>query len=100
MATEDGIRSVRSVRRIAVENRWSEDNVRWVKWAPWNRYRDAGDADGEAPERVLAEEPAVRREVSDPVYFKTRDQVPRDFQIRKEDAERFGYTKGCVECTS
>ena len=32
------------------------DCVNWVKWAPWNHHRDAGDADGEVSEGVPAEE--------------------------------------------
>ena len=29
-----------------------------------------------------------------------REAAPREFQIRHEDAERHGYTRGCPGCTS
>eukprot|EP00973_Karenia_brevis_P054002 7501358-Karenia_brevis.AAC.1 len=43
---KDGLRKVRRIRRIDVSKRWSMDNLSWVVWAPWGRYRDAEDADG------------------------------------------------------
>ena len=49
---------VRSIRRIPVEQRWSRDCVEWVQWVPWNRYRDAPDADGDLPEGVPAKREA------------------------------------------
>ena len=30
--------------------------MRWIKWAPWHKYRGAEDADGEVPEGVPVEE--------------------------------------------
>ena len=56
VVTEEGLEEARSVKRIPEENRWGEDNLSWVKWAPWRRYRDAVDADGDLPEGVPAEE--------------------------------------------
>ena len=34
---EGGMKAVRSVRRIPVEERWGEDCLNWVKNVPWNR---------------------------------------------------------------
>ena len=34
IVTVDGIVNVRSVRRIPLEKRWSEDCLNWVRWAP------------------------------------------------------------------
>ena len=34
------------------------------------------------------------------VIVRTREKVPRDFHIRKEDAEKHGYTRGCGGCSS
>ena len=39
-----------------METRWGEDCMDWAKWAPWNRYKEAEDADGDVPEGVPAEE--------------------------------------------
>ena len=50
VASEDKISTARSVRRIPVEERWSEDSVGWVKVVPCNRYRGDAEADGEVPE--------------------------------------------------
>ena len=103
MATKDGgLKSVRSVRRIPVEERWSEDSLDWVKKVPWNRGED-GEADGEIPEEKL-EEPGERREVDEGlkgvVFVNTREREPREFYISKEDAEKHGYTRGCGGCSS
>ena len=42
--------------RIPLEERWSEDCVKWIQWAPWHKYRGAQDAAGDVPEGVLEEE--------------------------------------------
>ena len=84
-----------------MEHRWGEDCVNWVKWAPWNRYKDARDADGDLPEGVPAEEKKRDQGSGNTVVFvQTREKAPRDFYIRKEDAEKHGYTRGCGGCSS
>ena len=40
VATPKGIEHVRSVRRVPFEHRWGDDNTSWVRWAPWNEYKD------------------------------------------------------------
>ena len=42
--------SARSVRRIPVEHRCGEDCLSWVDRVPWNRYKEALDADGDVLE--------------------------------------------------
>ena len=44
------ILSAMSVRRIPAEHRWGEDCLSWVDRVPWDRYKEALDADGEVPE--------------------------------------------------
>jgi hypothetical protein len=56
IGTRQGVDSARSVKRIPIEQRWGEDNVNWVQWAPWRRYKDAVEADGDLPEGVPVEE--------------------------------------------
>ena len=56
IGTRKGIESVRSAKRIPIEQGWGEDNVNWVQWAPWRRYKDAVEADGDLPEGVPAKE--------------------------------------------
>eukprot|EP00973_Karenia_brevis_P061036 8487532-Karenia_brevis.AAC.1 len=50
VSDKDGIRKVRTIRRIDVSKRWSLDSSSRVVRAPWRRYRDAEDADGDVPE--------------------------------------------------
>ena len=91
---------VRSIKRIPIEKRWGEDCVNWVQWAPWNRYKDAEDADGDIPEGVPIEEGAQIRVPDKVVYIETKSKVPRDFYIIKKDAEKHGITRGCAGCSS
>ena len=102
VATPEGILQVRSVKRIPVEQRWGNDCVDWVKWAPWHRYREAEDADGDVPEGVPAEERkvGVERESEGTVIIRTRESAPRDFFIQKKDGEKHGFTRGCPGCAS
>ena len=65
----------------------------------WNRYKDCEFADGEVPEEVKAE-PIPAPVVKGPVFIETRAKAPREFYIKKEDAEKHGYTKGCGGCSS
>jgi hypothetical protein len=67
VSTKEKVFAVRSVTRIPIESRWSRDNVDWVTRVPWNRYKDAEDADGELPEAVEPRE--VQRDVGDRVVF-------------------------------
>ena len=57
VADKDGkVQAIRSVRRLAVEERWGKDNRRWVKGVPWNRYKGDEYQDGEIPKGVEVEE--------------------------------------------
>ena len=52
IATTSGIKSVRSVRRIPVEARWTLDTLKWVKHVPWHKCDGDPAADGDLPEEV------------------------------------------------
>eukprot|EP00973_Karenia_brevis_P078738 10928487-Karenia_brevis.AAC.1 len=41
---------------MPIDLRWLIDSVKWVKLAPWRKYKDAEDADGDLPEGVSDEE--------------------------------------------
>ena len=80
LATREGITKSRSIKRIPEGLRWGEDCVRWVRWVPWNRYRDDEMADGDLPEEVPAEESGGAVPQGDRVvYIETKSRVPRDF---------------------
>ena len=106
VATPEGVKKVRSVRRVPMEDRWSEDSVKWVRHVPWHLYRDQVDADGDIPEEKAVQPKDIQHEAphglpQEPVIvLRTRKVPPRAFQIRKEDAEKHGYTRGCAGCSS
>ena len=100
VATEDGLKKVRSVRRIPVQERWGDDNLNWVKNVPWNKWKGDGDADGDIPEEKAVEPEAVVPRVPEVVFVNTREKEPREFYISKSDAEKHGYTRGCGGCSS
>jgi hypothetical protein len=39
VATPEGIRKARSVRRLPVQDRWSADSLLWVRHVPWHLYK-------------------------------------------------------------
>ena len=76
--------SVRSVRRIPEEERWSKDCVEWVDRVMWNRYKDDEGADGDVPEGVPADEPASSGSTRCPgiIIIETKNKPPRDSTLR------------------
>jgi len=99
IGTSGGIESVRTVERIPLERRWGEDNVNWIQWAPWRKYKDVVEADGDLPEGVPAEE-LIEAKNAGTRIIETRERAPREFYISKKNAEDHGYTRGCGGCTS
>ena len=73
-----------------------------VKNVPWHLYKDHQDADGDIPEEKSVENPTSARASGGipKVVISTRRVPPRSFQIRKEDAEVRGYSRGCAGCSS
>ena len=102
VAALKGIEHVRSVRRVPFEHRWGDDNTSWVRWAPWNEYRDCPNADGDVPEGVPAEEGLTQKsgDRERVVIVDTREKIPREFYITHENAKEHGYTRGCAGCSS
>ena len=80
VATKAGVNKARSVRRIAEEDRWSNDYTCWVKNVPWPLYQGHLEADGDIPEVVRP----VDDMESPLVVVGTREVPPRAFQIRNE----------------
>ena len=94
IATPEGLVFTRTVYRKPVQHRWTEDCVRGVKWAPWNKYKGDDDADGVVPDGV---EPAEDQKVEEvapkdwqsrpTIVIKTKEKVPRRFQIMKDNVD-------------
>eukprot|EP00973_Karenia_brevis_P005583 762742-Karenia_brevis.AAC.1 len=59
--------------RIPKEEKWGEDNLGWVKWAPWKRHEEDGEADGEVPDGVDDEE--RKKKDDEPVSGGDKDRV-------------------------
>jgi len=103
VGTPSGIIKTRAVKRIPVEKRWDDDCLEWIKGAPWIKYKGAEDADGDMPEGVPESEKERTESTNknnQPIIIETRQRAPRDFYIKKEDAEKHGYTRGCGGCSS
>ena len=103
VCNQQGVHFTRSVKRIPLEERWSRDCVNWIKWAPWRRYKDAEDADGDLPEgyEEVDAPPVIKEGPKGPtIIVETKDEAPREFYISQKDAEKYGYTKGCAGCSS
>jgi hypothetical protein len=61
IATPEGIKKCRSVRRIPAPDRLGEDNLKWVRHVPWHLYRGDAGADGDIPEEQLVDPEPVSR---------------------------------------
>ena len=72
----------------------------WVRRTLWNRYKDDAGADGELPEDVELRDAPVLEPGGGGVVYVTKNPIPRDFYIRRADAEQHGYTRGCPGCSS
>ena len=83
-----------------MEQRWRQDCISWVNRVPWNRYKEALDADGEVPENLSVEAGPVKVGGDRGVFIETRGKVPREFCIKKEDLEEHESTRGCGGCSS
>ena len=86
VSTVEGIWLARAIKRVPEEERWTEDTVNWVMWAPWHRYKGDESEDGEVPEGVPMEE---RKEGTTSleekkVFLTTRLLPPKDFMITKK----------------
>ena len=77
-----------------------------MKGVPWHKHKGDEYEDGEMPEGVEAEDPkkeagedeATKHQdhgkgCPEPVVVKMREPKPREFQIRKTDADKYGRTR-------
>ena len=108
VATKEGIRAVRSVRRIAMEERWKPENKDWVRHVLWNKEGNDPEADGDIPEDPEEEPRPDGGRVAEGtnsssggprvIVVNTREVAPREFYIKKRDLEAHGHTRGCPGC--
>ena len=93
VADGKGVWKTRSIQRKPVGERWRKESVDMVRHAPWRKFDDDPEADGELPAviRVLPEEFQSGSETMD-------QKVPRRMYIKKEDLRTHGYTAKCKGC--
>ena len=98
------VRTVRTVRRVPEEERWSPDNLQWVQAVPWNHGKDDGEADGEMPEFDVKAGPGRRLTPGEVDEVATRDKdgprIVHRAHLKKADFEKHGFTDRCSGCSA
>ena len=102
-AATKGLRTVRPVRRIPVEEQWNENNKDFAEHLPWNKSGEDPEADGDPPEAFEGDEAtgAAAAGSMDPprgIFVNTKEVAPRELYIKKKDVEACGQAKGCPGC--
>ena len=96
------IKYVRTVRRVPEEQRWSADNLEWVRAVPWNMGQEDGEADGEMPEFDVKQGPGRRLTPGEVEEIATKEtpKIVHRAHLRKADFETFGFTDRCAGCSA
>ena len=98
------IMKARAVKRIAKEDRWSDDCASWVTFTPWHKYRGDPEADGDIPDEKAVE--ARRQERLDveadaegkkDELFRKRYVAPRAFKIPRRTRRSTGTLEGALD---
>ena len=87
---------VRTVRRVPLEQRWSADNLEWVRGVPWNRGKEDDDADGDVPEFDVTHGPGRRLTLGEMEEMATQETP----SLTKKDFDKFGFTDRCPGCSA
>ncbi len=87
VGTPEGIVASRALNRRPIQNRWDHDKVSAVAATPWSER---------TPHRPTVrftedQEPLEQHEPRAP-------PMPRNFQIKRADLIKHGYTDGCDQC--
>ena len=96
----DGVKIVRSARRVPVEDRWGVKALEWVKLAPWILGEKDITADGDIPDGVQS---GPAREFTKEELESIRARPTRShpsLQIKQEHCDEFGYTHRCAGCSA
>ena len=89
----DGVWRTRTVRRRPEELRWRADEIEKIKGLPWNHEGEKKEGEvvrlERLPEELLKQEKlAIKEELKQPYAFHTK----------REDYEKYGYSRGCPGC--
>ena len=80
----------RSIKLLPESESWDADAIQSIKTARWKAQMEEG-------EKPLEEDDSIEKDVKDDM---AREKIPRDFHIRKEHLEKFGFSAGCPSCKS
>ena len=96
------IKYVRTVRRVPLEQRWSADNLEWVRGVPWNRGKEDDDADGDVPEFNVTQGPGRRLTQGEMEEMATQEtpSIVHRAHLTKKDFDKFGFTDRCPGCSA
>ena len=91
------IKYVRTVRRVPLEQRWSADNLEWVRGVPWNRGKEDDDADGDVPVFDVTHGPGRRLTQGETEEMATQEtpSIVHRAHLTKKDFDKFGFTDRC-----
>jgi len=100
-----GVHPSSSIRRLAIDERWSADAIRQVKATPWNydapkTQERTGETRRWEVECEREEDVVVEtRRHQKPLVEGVAEQIPRRVMIRKDyELRDHGYTAGCPGC--
>ena len=96
------VKTVRTVRRVPEEQRWSADNLAWVQSVPWNAGQGDAEADGELPEFDVKHGPGRRLTPGEVEEVQTKENldIVHRAHLRRADFDRFGFTDRCAGCSA
>ena len=97
-----GIVHARTVKRVPEGERWSANNLQWVKTVPWNKGEGDREADGLLPEYDVKAGPGrqLTSEEKEDIKTSQAPKIVHRAHLRKDDFEMHGYTDRCPGCSA
>ena len=102
VGNKQGVWKTRTVRRKPEDQRWSVDNMSMIVGVPWRRNDEEGKKDDdEMKGGVIKLDGGIMEDAEKSQVRQVVDIVPpKAFHTRREDYEKYGYTRGCAGCRS
>ena len=98
----NGLKYVRTVRRVPLEQRWSVHNLECVRAVPWNRGEEDEEADGDIPEVDVKQGPGRTLTPGEREEIATQEtaNIVHVAHLTKQDFEKFAFTDRCPGCSA
>ena len=93
---EGEVLRARDVKRLPEGERWDADLLEHIDIFPWGREPQPQRPEQEGQPAVIFEPRPPQHD--EPEVEQDRPVIPRAFNIRRTDLEKYGYTKGCRKC--